>query len=165
VADVRRRALLGGALALGAAPALGGCSKKKIVLPRPAPDVAVLTGAIRSEQALVALYGAVLSAHPDLATRLNPMLAHHREHLTVLRHYYIPATGEKTPSPTPTPAPRLTAPAGRPEALAAIRDAERQAAADRTADCPRITAGVAQIFAAIGACEAGHAALLGWTGA
>jgi hypothetical protein len=151
--------VLGGGLTLGLmVPFATGCTKKPVVVPTPAPDVAVLTGAIRSEEQLIALYEVVTQAHPDLTARLGPMLAHHRDHLSVLRRHYIPATGE---TPTPTPTPRPVPPA---QPLPALRDAERQAAADRVRDVTGVSAGMAQLLAAIGACEAGHAALLNRTG-
>lgn len=155
-----RRMVIGGALAV-AAPALAGCTKKRAAIPKPLPDVAVLTGAISTEQDLVDLYGATIAAYPAMATRLDPMLAHHRDHLTVLRRQYVPGTGEKTASPSPTVRPKPTVAADQNQALTALRNAERQAAAARIADLGRVPAGLAQLFACIGACEAGHAALLG----
>ncbi|ACY98872.1 hypothetical protein [Thermomonospora curvata] len=155
---VPRRAVLGG---LVASAALGGCTRAD---PPPAvspgPDVAVLTAAIAAEQRLIMLHEAVLRAHAGLAGRLEPMLAHHREHLRVLQRHYVPGTGEgasAAPVPSPTP---FQAPAGRSGALAALRRAESEAAAARAADVVKIAPGMAQLLASIGACEAGHAALL-----
>jgi hypothetical protein len=153
-----RRMLIGGVLAV-AAPALTGCAKKHVAIPKPLPDVAVLTAAMAAEQDLVDLYGAVISGYPALTARLSPMLAHHRDHLTVLRRQYVPGTGEKTPSPSARPQPTTGADQG--QALALLRNAEQQAAAGRIADLARVPPGLAQLFACIGACEAGHAALLG----
>lgn len=157
---VRRRALLGGA-AMAAFPGLlGGCSRSAPAPPVPLPDVAVLNAAISAEQRLIALYEAVRGAHGGLAGRLDPLLAHHREHLTVLRRHHRPGTLPSSASPSATPpAPVVPDTAGR--ALAELRAAEGQAARDRAAAVERVGPGLAQLFASIGACEAGHAALLG----
>jgi len=156
---LRRRAVLG-ALAAGL-PVLTSCSKDKPrPMPTPRPDVAVLTGAITTEQSLIALYGAVGTAHPALQARLAPLLSHHKQHLTVLQRHYRPGTTTGSPSPTPSPvAPTL--PSGQSRALAALRTAELQAAAARTRDLAAVPAGLAQLFASISTCEAAHAALLG----
>jgi hypothetical protein len=44
--------------------------------------------------------------------------------------------------------------------VTALRTAERQAASARLADVTRVAPGMAQLFASIGACEAGHATWL-----
>jgi hypothetical protein len=136
-----RRALLGG-------------SKKRAEELKPHPDVAILTAAIAAEEDLVALYEAVRTTHAELARRLDPLLAHHRDHLSVLRLHYRPGT--VATSPAPLPRPRPTAPSEPAQALAALRTAERQAAGDRVRDVERVGAGLAQLFASIGACESGH---------
>jgi hypothetical protein len=173
-----RRALL----ALATAGVLAGCSRKRPQELRPQPDVAVLLGAIATEERLIALYESTRTAHPELARRLDPLLAHHRDHLTVLRRHYVPGTketgdggaGGPQPGRPATPAPsaggRDGAGAGaedttvasrnRGRAMVALRTAERHAAAARSADVTRVSPGMAQLFASIGACEAGHAAWL-----
>jgi hypothetical protein len=172
---VTRRAVLSGVV-LGGTTALGlsGCSKKRPQELKPHPDVAVLLGAIATEERLIAMYESTRKAHPDLARRLDPLLAHHRDHLTVLRRHYVPGTGSSTtPSPGPTAAqsrpaqPRQTltgateaAPGDRRQAVAALRLTEHQAAAARSDEVTRVSPGLAQLFASIGACEAGHAAWL-----
>lgn len=158
-----RRMVIGGALAVAAPVLLGGtgCAKKPVAIPKPLPDVAVLNGAIATEEGLVRLYGAVITAYPGLSARLTPMLGHHRDHLAVLRRHYVPATNEKTGSPSPSVRPQPSAPPDQGQALAALRSAEHQAAAARLADLGNVPAGLAQLLASIGACEAGHAALLG----
>jgi hypothetical protein len=123
--------------------------------------VPILVGAIAAEQDLIALYEAVRRAHASLAARVDPALAHHREHLAVLRRHYLPGTGGRAgeggavPPPTPRQAPGRAA-----RALAALREAEDRAAAARAADAGRADPGLAQLLASIGACEAGHAAAL-----
>ncbi|HEU5158821.1 MAG TPA: hypothetical protein VFU43_17635 [Streptosporangiaceae bacterium] len=162
--QVTRRVLLG----LAAAAALAGCSRKRPQELRPLPDVGVLLGAIAAEERLIALYESTRAAHPDLAGRLDPMLSHHRDHLTVLRRHYVPGTAETQAPATPAPtagasggrAGTTVAPRGRRRAVAALRTAERDAAAARSADVTRVSAGMAQLFASIGACEAGHATWL-----
>jgi hypothetical protein len=154
---LKRRALLGGAAVITLPILLGGCSKKRAAELKPHPDVAVLTAATAAEEDLVALYEAVRTAHADLAGRLDPVLAHHRAHLSVLRGHYRPGTVVTSPAPPPAPRPRPTAPAEPAQALAALRAAERRAATDRVRDVERIdAAGLAQLFASIGAAEAGH---------
>jgi hypothetical protein len=153
--------VLGGALALGL-PLTAGCGKKPAVRPAPHPDVAILNAAINGESGLVALYEAVTAEHTDLIQRLAPLLAHHREHLAVLRRHYRPGSGESTPTPTPGATPP-DVPGDPGQAVATLRTAERQAAAARVADVESVSAGVAQLLASIGACEAGHAAALART--
>ncbi len=149
-----RRAVLGGSAALLAAAA--GCTSiGQAESPPAGPEVTLLDGVIDNEAALVALYDAVLTAHPGLAGRLRPLREHHAQHLTVLKRHYVPgsATGTATPAPRPT----ASAPATESRSLAAIRGAERRAAAARADEVRRASAGLSQLLAAIGACEAGHA--------
>lgn len=157
-----RRALLGGAAAFTLPILLGGCSKKPAEEVKPLPDVAVLTAAIAAEEDLVALYEAVEAAHPNLTPRLDPLLAHHRAHLSTLRLHYQPGTVPTSPTPgVSQPArPQPTAPGDLAKALGALHTAERRAAADRVRDVERVGPGLAQLFASIGACETGHVAAL-----
>jgi uncharacterized protein involved in exopolysaccharide biosynthesis len=138
---------------------VAGCEKKPTVKPVPRPDVAILDAAINGESDLVTLYEAVTAQHADLTQQLAPMLAHHREHLSVLRRHYQPGTGEGTPTPAP-PATPPEVPEEPGQAIAALRKAERQAAAARLVDVGNVSPGVAQLMASIGASEAGHAAVL-----
>jgi predicted small lipoprotein YifL len=181
IPKMTRRALL----ALATAAALSGCSRKRPQELRPQPDVAVLLTAIATEERLIALYESTRTTHPELAGRLDPVLAHHRDHLTVLRRHYVPGTQETVdgsggprPGRPATPAPSAAgrdgagtgtgvgagdttvAPRNLGRAMVALRTAERHAAAARSADVTRVSPGMAQLFASIGACEAGHAAWL-----
>lgn len=162
---VPRRTVLGGAaaFALPALPILPvlltGCAKEKAEERKPLPDVAVLTGAIASEERLIALYESARRANAPLAARLDPFLARHREHLSVLRRYLVPGSGGRSPSPTAAAAPPAM-PGDPDRALSLLRKAESQAAAARMYDVERVAPGVAQLLACIGACEAGHAAAL-----
>lgn len=159
-----RRALLGGsaALALPVLPLLGGC---RAVEPAKADTTAlpVLVAAITAEQDLVARYEAARSAHADLAWLLDPVLAHHRSHLSVLRRHYLPGSGKWAGNGGKIPAsPQVAAPSGGVRAmLADLRQAETGAAARLTAAVAKVDAGLAQVLASIGACEAGHAEALG----
>lgn len=124
----------------------------------------------RAEEALLALHAATVARHPDLGAELAPATGHHRRHLDAL----TPATGRRATAatdpgrtaPTPTPATTTTTPAPAvPDdpgaALAAVRDAESDAAAERLLDCVASTdAGLAAVLASVGAAEAAHAALL-----
>ncbi|GAA4626185.1 hypothetical protein GCM10023196_033360 [Actinoallomurus vinaceus] len=153
----RRAAMLGGSAA--ALTAMAGCtSVGQAQAPPPGPDVSVLTAAIESEATLIALYEAVLGAHRTLADRLKPLHDHHTQHLAVLQRHYVPGT--KTGTATPTPRQTATAPDSESGALAALRSAERKAAAARADDVRRAGAALSQLLACIGACEAGHAQAL-----
>jgi hypothetical protein len=150
-----RRAVLAGSAAVLAA-ATGGCAGAgQADAPPAGPEVVLLDGVIQSESGLVALYDAVLAAHSGLAGRLGPLREHHVQHLAVLKRHYVP--GSTTGTATPAPRPVATAPASQAGALAAIRGAERRAAAARADEVRRVSPGLSQLLASIGACEAGHA--------
>ncbi|MFC9975033.1 hypothetical protein ACFVH6_29445 [Spirillospora sp. NPDC127200] len=158
---VSRRAALATALA-AAPPLLGGCTLPGTARRAAHADVPVLAGAISAEQDLIALYEAAHSAHPGLARRLAPALAHHREHLAVLKRHFVPGSGDRRDEGAAVPDPRRQElPEDADRALAALRQAEAQAAAARAADVAKAAPALAQLLAGIGACEAGHAALLG----
>ncbi|XVQ13316.1 hypothetical protein ACQP1W_12485 [Spirillospora sp. CA-255316] len=166
-APSRRAALLGGGAVL-TVPILGGCAGEDggdagggAARAAVGAGVPILVGAIAAEQDLIALYEAVRRAHASLAARTDPALAHHREHLAVLRRHYVPGTDDRAGEggAVPRPAPRQ-APGRVSQALAALREAEGRAAAARAADAGRADPGLAQLLASIGACEAGHAAAL-----
>ncbi|MFG2086631.1 MULTISPECIES: ferritin-like domain-containing protein [unclassified Spirillospora] len=153
---VSRRALLGrGAVLAGSAlvlPWAAGCAAETV----PHKDVPTLVGAIASEQNLIASYEAARAANASLAGRLDPVLAHHREHLAVLKRHYVPGSGDRAGEGGAIPPPSATpVPAGS-EALAALRAAEDRAAKARRDDAAKADPGLAQLLASIGACEAGH---------
>ncbi|WP_207401225.1 hypothetical protein, partial [Actinomadura roseirufa] len=153
---VPRRAVLGGVAAL-ALPWLAGCAAEAA----PRSDVTALSDAIAAEQDLVASYEAARTADPSLASRLDPVLAHHREHLRVLRRHLVPGSGHRRHEGGAIPAPRaMPLPGGGAQVLAALRGAEESAAAARVTDAGRMRPGLAQLVASIGACEAGHAGTL-----
>ncbi|WP_243723036.1 ferritin-like domain-containing protein [Actinomadura sp. 7K507] len=154
---VSRRALLGRGAVLGGAvlvlPWAAGCAAETV----PHKDVPTLVGAIASEQDLVATYEAARSADASRAGRLDPVLAHHREHLAVLKRHYVPGSGDRAGEGGAIPAPSATPVPDGNKAFAALRDAEDRAAKARTADAAKADPGLAQLLASIGACEAGHA--------
>jgi hypothetical protein len=157
-----RRTLLSGVAVAGALAATG-CGRREA--PRPHPDVGVLTAVIASEEGLVTLYEAVRRAHGGLAARVDPPLAHHREHLNALRRHYRPGTspGRATTSGTTTsrkPGPPPDVPGDEDAAIAALRAAERAAARARSTEAGQVSPALAQLLASIGACEAGHDATL-----
>jgi hypothetical protein len=146
--------VLGGSAAVLAA-ATGCAGAGRADAPPAGPEVILLDGVIQSEAGLIALYDAVLAAHSGLAGRLGPLRAHHVQHLGVLKRHYVP--GSTTGTATPAPRPAATAPGTQAGALSAIRGAERRAAAARADEVRRVSPGLAQLLASIGACEAGHA--------
>lgn len=81
-------------------------------------NIAVAT----SERALIARYTATISAFPELAPSLEPLLRQHEEHLA--------ATGVEVPDP-----PAQTPPSDLSVAIAALRQAELTAALERRESC------------------------------
>lgn len=153
VPAISRRVLFGGSATL-ALPWLCGCTAEA----SPREDVSVLVGAIASEQNLIASYEAARAANASLARRLDPVLAHHREHLAVLRRHYVPGSGNRAHEGGAIPSPKaLPLPSGGAGVLGALRQAEDRAAAARGDDVAKAGPGLSQLLVSIGACEAGHA--------
>lgn len=116
-------------------------------------DAGVRARAVDAERALLARYEATLHRHPTLRSRLAPFAAEHRAHLRALE----PAGG-----PGAGPVAGGQASRRRRSALQALARAERAAAGARVEDAVDATApGLAELLAAVGGCEASHAALLG----
>lgn len=153
-----RRALLGRAALLGggavpALPWIASCAAQAA----PREDVATLVGAIAAEQNLIAAYEAARSANASQAARLDPVLAHHRRHLAVLKRHYVPGSGNRADEGGAIPSQvAARVPAGA-AGLSALRDMEDRAARGRMADAAKAGPALAQLLASIGACEAGHA--------
>jgi len=151
---------------LGVLPAVNSCTaarRQQDARPAPDPDALLRDRVVASVQALLSSYQATVERYPRLARRIAPLAAEHEAHLTALG---APAPsgspGPASPSvarSTATPAPAVPPEPGR--ALRALAGAESRAAADRVRDVVA-AAGVdlARLLAAIGACEAAHAALL-----
>ncbi|WP_233617542.1 MULTISPECIES: ferritin-like domain-containing protein [Actinomadura] len=157
---VRRRALLGGALALPLlSGALTGCAAEAAA---PVRGMPALVRAIAAEQDLIATYEAARAAVPGLAGEIDPVLARHREHLRVLKAHHVPGSGDRRHEGGRIPPPGARpVPSGRDAALAALRRAEGESAAARAADTADAEPGLAQLLASIAACEAGHARTAG----
>jgi Ferritin-like domain len=156
-ADLRRRSVLAAA---GAAVPLLAAGCKGVgglgTLPRPAPDVATLRGAITTEQALIARYRSALAASPALRDTLEPLLGQHLAHLDALRSRLV--------GPTATPHPARSSPsaagAGAASPVAALAEAEQAAASAQLSRLMVASPSLAQLLASISASEASHAALL-----
>jgi hypothetical protein len=149
-----RRAMLGGTAAVLATAT--GCTRAgRADAPPAGPEVLLLEGVIQNEARLIALYDAVIAAHQGLSGRLAPLRDHHVQHLAVLERHYVPGSASGTTTPAPRPV--VTAPPGEASALSAIRSAERKAATAHADEVRRVSPGLSQLLAAIGACEAGHA--------
>jgi hypothetical protein len=143
---VTRRALIGGSALIGASLVAAACSPapspEPTDTPAPEPDIdaQVRSDVATQEAAIIALYDAVIAAHPELATDL-----------AVLRDEHAEALGSTAP------ASNAPAVGSRAEALAAVTEAEKQAIAQRTAACEAASgADLARLTALIAASEAGH---------
>jgi hypothetical protein len=134
--------------------------------PRPAPDVAVLRGAIGTERALMARYRSALAASPGLAGTLGPLLAQHYEHLARLTAMLIEPSGAGD-TPSASPSVSVPAGAGSPSAatLAALEADETAAASAQAGRLVMAPPALAQLLASIAASEASHALLLRTHGA
>jgi hypothetical protein len=161
-ADLRRRSVLTAAIV--AVPLVAAGCKGVGALgtpPEPGPDVAMLRGAIGTEQALIARYRSAMAGSPGLAGTLSPLLAQHREHLARLTSMLIEPPG-RSASPQATPSPASTAaPGSGPAAtLAALEAAESDAARSLAGRLALAPPALAQLMASIAASEASHALLL-----
>lgn len=154
-----RRVLLGSSLLLTVSCGrLGGVGAED-----DDPDVSVIRQVIKAEEGLVASYADARRRHPDLATRIDPVAAQHREHLAALRRRLgaVPATPSAAPSPASDP---LRVPRPLPDspelAIAALQADEDAAARARVDDLRRASGALAQLLASVGASEASHVVLL-----
>jgi hypothetical protein len=153
-ARLTRRALLGGSALVGASlvaaactPAPGPEPSNSSDAPAPDADAQVRAAVAADEASLIALYDAVIAAHPALASDLAALRDEHREHAEAMGV-----------TPTSAAAPVV---GSRTEALAALTDAEKRAVAQRTAACEAAAAeDLARLTALIAASEAGHAEYL-----
>jgi hypothetical protein len=148
-----RRALLSGSALAGAVLLVGACTSAPSPAPTvspdpgPDPDEQVRAGVAADEAQLLALYDAVIAAHPALAASLTAIRAEHAEHAA--------AMGVSATPPAPP------AVGSRAEAVAALIAAEQQAIAQRTVACEASAEGdLARLTALIAASEAGHAEFL-----
>jgi hypothetical protein len=158
----RRWFLAGGAAALvgaGAGVAAGLWTDETPSRPRrPAPPQ-VLIAAAAAERALLADLDATTGGTPAVRSVIRQVRADHAAHLGALLGLLAtyPAPAGDRPSAALGSA---SAPPGAPRTRAALRDAERRAAAAAAARADRLTGGHAALLASIAAAEATHADLL-----
>jgi hypothetical protein len=157
----RRWFLAGGAAALvgaGAGVAAGFWTNDTPPARRPAPPQ-VLVAAAAAERALLADLDATTGGTPAVRSVIRQVRADHAAHLGALLGLLAtyPAPAGDRPSAALGSA---SAPPGAPRTRAALRDAERRAAAAAAARADRLTGGHAALLASIAAAEATHADLL-----
>jgi hypothetical protein len=131
---------------------------------RPDPDALLRVEVATAERGLLALHEATVVTHPGLAAQLAPFTERHRRHLDAIGTSGPVATPASTPgaSSPATPPTTPAVPADPAQALAAVRTAERGAADARIGDCLRSEDPLlAELLAAVAACEAAHDVLLG----
>lgn len=144
----RRAVLLAGAVGV---PMLAGCAAP-VVTTREAERDPVRRENLGDELTLIASYRAALTARPDLATTLTPILAAHEDHARAL------AAG----LPDPTSAMPSAAPSEGTDVVATLREAERAGLTMRTSSVNRASEGdLAALLSWISSSEAQHVALLG----
>ena len=148
-ARLTRRALMGGSALVGASLVVAACSPSPSpeppdsTAPTTDPDAQVRGDVASAEAALIALYDAVIAAHPALAGDLSVVRDEHAAHAEAMGV-----------APSATSAPLV---GSRSEALATLTDAEQQAIAQRTAACESASgADLVRVTALIAASEAGH---------
>ncbi|GAA3765067.1 hypothetical protein HDA32_001257 [Spinactinospora alkalitolerans] len=162
---VSRRTVIAGAIAGLAAVGLSGCQGARWYPSEISPDEYLLRGAIAEKERIVARYRATISAGRGPVELLERLVGDHERHLGALRDR-LPereeeprggATGAPEAGGAPETAPEPDAPVPVP----ALRVAEEAAAASRARQMTEVAdSGLAQLFASVGACEAGHAHLL-----
>jgi hypothetical protein len=161
-ADLRRRSVL--AAAVMTVPLVAAGCKGVGALgtpPEPGPDVAMLRGAIGTEQALIARYHSAMAGSAALSGTLAPLLAQHREHLARLTSMLIEPAGHSTsPDTTPSAARTPATSSGPAATLAALEAAETDAARSLATRLTLAPPALAQLMASIAASEASHALLL-----
>jgi hypothetical protein len=146
----RRQLLAAAGVAAAAAAGLSGCAEAAHRDPAAATgDETLARQTARASAGLLAAYRATAVRHTDLRRVLQPLAAHHAEHLAVL---------------APDRPPRATAPrvaGSRTEALTVLRRRERSVAtARRSATVEAASGDLARILAAVVACQAQHLVLL-----
>jgi hypothetical protein len=170
----RRRLLTASAAALPLLLATTGCHSADLFAgpdplggrPPLAPGTVVLEAVIAAETRLISRYKSVMSgasAAPSghQASVLEPLLAHHEQHLAQLRGMLVVPLGAQAPeSPSGTAAPSPAASAAGPDSIAQLRAAERESAATLVRQLGAVEPALAQLFASIAASDATHATAL-----
>lgn len=169
-----RRAVLrtaGGAALVATGWALAGCDASPSAEPSPAPGSlhsrdpvteAQQRDAIADEHALISAYQATGRRHPTLHAILAIPLAHHAAHLKALGATATPGRSATPSSPAALPSQTpVTVPSDALLALRSLAAQEQTVARRRRTACGTATGEWAGLLGSIGACEAGHAALLG----
>ncbi|MFY0409123.1 hypothetical protein [Solicola sp. PLA-1-18] len=166
-----RRALVRLAVLGSGVVALAGCGALDRV-PRPAPrrreddaDETLVAAALADQQRVLAVAVATRSVHPALAATLDPVVEHHRTHVTVLGGSPDDAS---TPSPTASTSPSATASPNLPTisadpavALSELGAAERAAGEARGSNSTAAASGdLARVLAAMAAGQAQHVVVL-----
>lgn len=172
-----RRAVLrvaGGAAVLTSGWALAGCDSSPSTRPSPAPGSlrspdpvrqAQSRAAIADENALIAAYEATAQRHPTLQAILAIPLAHHAAHLHALGatpSATQSASAASSSSATPS-AMSSSVPSDAVLALRSLAAQEQAVARRRRTACATASGAWAGLLGSLGACEAGHAALLSAT--
>ena len=117
-------------------------------------DLALADRAAGSAATLLAAYRATVRRHRSLRSMLDPLAAHHAEHVQVFAPDAAPPTGR------PAAVPR-----GPQQALAALGSAERRTASARRRDVLAADSGdLARALASAAACQAQHVVLLDGAG-
>ncbi|MCT2594823.1 hypothetical protein LHJ74_33770 [Streptomyces sp. N2-109] len=161
----RRRSLLAGALyAVGGTGLLSGCTGGGADSgPELAPEARrVLRTAAGDSTELLARYDGTATAHPGLAERLKPLrgeVARHLDELIGATWEREPTEGGKGKSGKKKDGPSAV-PADERGALAALADAERRTAEDRTRALADVPPELARLLASVAASGAAHAYLL-----
>lgn len=162
--EATRRVVLAGAVSLplvatGCSKGIGGLGTP----PSPLPDVTILRDAIAGETLMISRYGAVMTAVPDQAGSLRPLLDQHREHLARLRARLVEPDAGRAPEHSPSASassPEAQVPGTPAAARRYLRHAEQAAAQTLLTALTAAPPSLAQLLASIAASEASHALLL-----
>ncbi len=139
----RRRFILGTLTAVGAVT-VASCGGQAATPTSESADDAVRSEVAAGEQALIDQYTATITAYPQLAASLTPIMQQHQAHLAAMT---IAAPSAVAMASAPTPQAAVTA----------LADAERAGALARGNSCRAATgADLARTLAFIAASEASH---------
>jgi len=147
--------VLGGLAGTVAGAALAGCWPNSTRKPSP-PSPHPLTPALGGTQALVDRYQATIAGYPDLADRLQPLLADHQAHLAALRK----AMGLPAPSASASVPATASGAADQDAAVAALKAAEQSGRTEAVTACLAAPATHAPLLGSIAACRATHVEVL-----